>query len=78
MSSNGNNKFQYSSNFNTHKHDAQSCVSIRTPIGSCQSTEDIKSIQRKIEVVTKHLKPHIIKILCINPCIQWREWDLNP
>ncbi len=63
MSSNGNNKFQYSSNFNTHKHDAQSCVSIRTPIGSCQSTEDIKSIQRKIEVVTKHLKPHIIKIL---------------
>ena len=63
MSINENNKSQYYGNINRHTHDTQSCFSIQTPIGSSQSIDDINSIERKTEIVTKHLKPHVMRVL---------------
>lgn len=62
MSINGNNKFQ--DPINSNKNDQiHSLVLIQQSNKSIQSTDSISSIQRKIESITKHLKPHIIKIL---------------
>ena len=64
MSINGNYKFQYPNKFNNINYNNQSNDSIHTStIILSNNTEDIDAIQRKIEYITKYLKPYILKTL---------------
>lgn len=64
MSIEENNKFQYYINFNSKNDNNQSNNSVKTStIILSDNLEDIDVIQRKIEYITKYLKPYILKTL---------------
>ena len=60
MSLNRNNDFQYSVDIN---HNNQTADLIQRPLDQIHNIEDINIIKNKIEIISRHLKPHIIRIL---------------
>ncbi len=57
MSLNRNNDFQYSVDIN---HNNQTADLIQRPLDQIHNIEDINIIKNKIEIISRHLKPHII------------------
>ena len=63
MSIKENHKFQYYSNLENSNHNNQTFGSNQSPTISSNNREDVDAIKRNIEIVTKHLKPYVSRIL---------------